>query len=72
MLKEIALLSLFGQPVIMYGGIFTLLLFLIVGIIGLVIHSGKSRISMSWHINLARLALVIGLIHAILGISLFF
>jgi len=71
MLAQIAFYKIIGIPLIVFGGGFTLLLLLIAGAIGTLIMKGKASVSVAWHINLARLALVLGIIHGVVGILLF-
>ncbi|MFA5022469.1 MAG: hypothetical protein WC508_05325 [Patescibacteria group bacterium] len=70
MLKQIALTMIFGKPLIVYGGLTTLLLLLITATIGLMIMKGK-KVPIAIHVWLARLTIVIAVLHAILGLSLF-
>jgi Na+/H+ antiporter NhaA len=71
MIAQIALTPFLGKPLIMYGGLMTLLLVLGAGILGMLILKGK-RIPLSFHIWLARLAILAALLHGILGLSLFY
>ena len=61
-----------GKPLIMWGGLLTFLLFLLAATVGYLIFHGKIKLSVNAHINLARVALLFGLIHAVIGILLFF
>ncbi|MFA6593977.1 MAG: hypothetical protein WCT16_01840 [Candidatus Buchananbacteria bacterium] len=72
MLSAIALMPIFGYPAVMYGGIITLILFLFVAIIGYRISKGKCKLPnpIKWHQTLAFLALVLAVIHGILGLSI--
>ena len=63
---------IFGKPLIVWGGIFTVILFILVFIIGLLLSSGKSPIDFKWHKRLAILAMASGLFHAIVGILIYF
>ncbi|HOX60706.1 MAG TPA: hypothetical protein PLV72_01715 [Candidatus Magasanikbacteria bacterium] len=71
MLAQFAFYKILGLPVIVYGGAFTLILLLVVGFLGTMIMKGKIHVSVAWHVNLARLALVLGIIHGVIGILLF-
>ncbi|MFA5124201.1 MAG: hypothetical protein WC473_00020 [Patescibacteria group bacterium] len=72
MLSSIALLPIFGYPAIMYGGIITFILFLLVALIGYRIFKGKCKLSnpIKWHQTMALLALILAVIHGILGLSI--
>ncbi|MFA6215500.1 MAG: hypothetical protein WC768_02955 [Patescibacteria group bacterium] len=71
MLRQIAFYPILGKPLIMYGGFVTLLLFITVAILGMLILKGK-KIPLKAHIWLARISIIVGLAHAILGLSLYF
>ena len=70
-LYKIALYKIFGLPIIAYGGIITLLLFLTVATMGMLIASGKTSIPLAWHMNLAKIAIVCALIHGLVGLLMF-
>ena len=72
MLSKIALSMLWGKPLIMYGGIFSLLLLLSVAIIGNMVLKNKGNVSVHTHVILARLFIILALLHAVLGLSIFF
>ena len=70
MLTNISLYQIFGFPLIMYGGLLTLIMILSVATLGYLIHSGKST-NIKLHIWLARITVVLALIHGVLGVLLF-
>ncbi|MFA6228090.1 MAG: hypothetical protein WC668_02785 [Patescibacteria group bacterium] len=72
MLSTIALMPIFGYPAIMYGGIITFILFLLVAFMGYRINKGKCRLPnpIKWHQTIALLALILAVIHGILGLSI--
>jgi len=71
MIKQIAMTLFLGKPLIMWGGLFTFLLFFLAAGVGYLTFHGKIKLSVNTHINLARIALLFGLIHAVIGILLF-
>ena len=71
MISQIALTKIFGLPVVAYGGMFTLLLILITGYVGHSLMKGEQKFSLKTHKNLFWLTLIIGIIHGIIGISIF-
>lgn len=71
MVASIALYKIFGLPVIAYGGMFTMLLLLIAAILGTMVLKGNTKISVKCHVNLARIALILGIVHGIVGVMLF-
>jgi hypothetical protein len=56
----------------MYGGIFTLLLMLSTATVGALNFKGISVIPFKWHPRLAITTITIAIIHAILGLSVYF
>jgi hypothetical protein len=67
-ISQIALTPFLGFPAVMWGGIFTLTLFVTVAIIGML---GANKVPHKYHVWLARTALFFGVIHGILGASIF-
>lgn len=64
MFEEITYLPIFGLPLIMYGGIATVLLLIATALVGYLTYTGKAKLPFSWHIWLAATTLVSGLGHA--------
>ena len=56
----------------MYLGIVTLLAFLITASIGVLIVKGIGRINFKWHKVMAVISIALAIIHATLGILLYF
>ncbi|MDD5181789.1 MAG: hypothetical protein PHC66_01300 [Candidatus Nanoarchaeia archaeon] len=76
MLQNISYFMIFGKPLIMYLGILVLLLFLTTASLGYMIFKGIKLngvpVKLNWHKAFAISAITLGLLHAILGILLFF
>lgn len=72
MIRNIALTLVFGQPLVMYGGIATLLLMLTTATVGYMNLHGKTVIPFKWHPRLALATIIVALIHGLFGLSLFF
>lgn len=72
MLENISYYLIFGKPLILYGGILTLISLLSTATIGMLNHNGKTNISMNYHFWLARITVAFALIHGILGILAYF
>lgn len=68
MFQQIAYYPIFGLPLIMYGGILTLLCLLSTAIIGYLNKRGIFVISMKWHFRLSFITVLLALIHGTLGI----
>lgn len=67
---------IFGKPLIMYIGILVFLLFITTATLGYMIFKGIKLngvpVKLNWHKAFAISAISLGVIHAILGILLFF
>lgn len=72
MISNIALTLLFGKPLIMYGGILTFLLMMSTVTVGILNSKGNFTIPFKWHPRLARVTVIIGILHAIFGLSIYF
>jgi hypothetical protein len=68
MFTEITYYMVFGLPLIVYGGIFTLLSFLATAIVAYGTRKGFLRVKVKWHYRLAFLSIAAGLFHAIFAI----
>jgi hypothetical protein len=71
MLANYALMPILGYPAIMYGGILVFILLLIVAIGGLGTVKGWFKMPVKVHSCIAFVAIILALIHAILGMSIF-
>ena len=71
MINTLALVSVLGLPLVAYGGIVTFLLILFTAVIGYLNFKGVSTIPFKWHPRLAVLTILLALIHAFLGLSIF-
>lgn len=73
MIKEIAYYLIFGKPLIFYFGVITLLSFLITATIGYInLKKGITKNLLSWHLIMATTSIILALLHALLGLSLYF
>jgi hypothetical protein len=59
-------------PVIMVAGSILFLCLIGIAVLGSMIMKGKGNIPLPWHINLARLTIVVALIHGFLAMAWFF
>jgi hypothetical protein len=65
-------MALFGWvtiPVIVGAGIVLFLCLIGTATLGFLIMKGKVRLSFSWHVNMARLTVVLAFIHATLAMG---
>jgi hypothetical protein len=67
-----ALFAWVTLPMIISAGIILFLCLIGTATLGVMIMKGKGNIPFSWHMNLARLTIVIALIHAFLAMAWFF
>jgi hypothetical protein len=72
MIHNIALVLFLGQPLVMYGGILTLLLLIFTAVVGILNFKGINTIPFRWHPRLALTTIIVAVIHAIFGMSIFF
>ncbi len=70
MFQQISYYLIFGKPLIMYLGIATLLAFFTAASFGYLTLKGKAKISQ--HFMAIKIAFALAIIHAILGIALYF
>lgn len=71
MLAKMALTTLGGLPLVVYGGALTLLLLLTAAVLSPLFLGGKYGIGRRWHMRLALVALVLAAAHGLLGLSIF-
>jgi len=71
MIQNIAYFLIFGKPLIMYIGIFTLLFVIFTATIGFLNYKGIKIIPFKWHLIFAILTIAFAVIHAIFGLSIF-
>jgi hypothetical protein len=68
MFTEITYHMVFGLPLIVYGGVFTLLLFLATAVVAYGSRKGFLQVDVKWHYRLAALAVAAGVFHAVFGL----
>ena len=71
MFESISYFQVLGIPLIIYLGVAAVVFFVITAVM-MMIPKKKSKEIFSWHRYVAFFALVVGVIHAILGISAYF
>lgn len=72
MINRLAYTLVLGQPVIMYGGIITLILLVTTAVVGYLNFKGIHVIPFRWHPRLAMVTIVIAIVHALFGLSSYF
>lgn len=72
MLREIATYLLFGKPLVLYGGLLTLLAFSLTAGFAYLKLRGKTSLPLRYHFHLAWISLLLALVHATLALSLYF
>jgi len=71
MVGTLALLPIFGLPLIVYLGVVTLSSFTFTAILGYYYHKGRPILAFKWHPTMAVISLALAVIHATLGLSIF-
>ena len=72
MINQIALSTLFGIPVVVYGGIFTLLAFSFTAYIGLTNHKHTDHhLPFVWHPTMVIVSFSFAVIHMVFALSIF-
>ncbi len=66
MIANPVLISIFGLPLYFYLGIVTLIALISTAILGLLFVKGKYGVRFSWHMNLAKITIVIAILHGTL------
>lgn len=72
MFQDITYYLIFGKPLIMYLGILTLLAFLFTASIAIMTMKGFRTIPFRWHPRCAALAIVLAVVHGLLGVLAYF
>jgi hypothetical protein len=72
MLQNITYFLIFGKPLIMYLGILTLLAFLFTASIAVMTMKGIRTIPFRWHPRCAVVAIILALVHGLLGLLAYF
>lgn len=72
MIYTIAITKVFGLPLVLYGGLITLLLVIFTATIGFLNFKRTSIIPFKWHPIFAIITVTVAIIHGILGLSFFF
>lgn len=71
LMRPIALYNILGLPLLAWSGLLVLALFLFIEYIGRRNIKGDLRIPVVWHPRLAILAILMAILHALFGLSLF-
>jgi len=71
-IRNISYFLIFGKPLILYGGILTLLSFLFTALISILNSKGNHTISFAWHKRIAIISICLGIIHGLMGILSYF
>lgn len=72
MVHTIATSMFWGKPLIMYGGLLTLILLLFTATVGFMNYRGVQIIPLPWHFRLALVVIAFALLHGIFGLSIYF
>lgn len=72
MITGVAYFLIWGKPVIMYSGILAMIFLLITATVGFLLFKGKLNWPIKRHGLFAFLTIILVLIHAVLGLSVYF
>jgi hypothetical protein len=72
MLEELTYFLILGKPLVMYLGILTLLAFLFTASIAIMNKKGIHIIPFRWHPRCAGAAILLALVHGLLGMLAYF
>lgn len=70
-IRQVALTQIFIFPLVVWLGVLTLGLFLIVFLVGMGLSTGKLNVPLKWHMRLAFIAVLSAVIHGAMALSLF-
>ena len=70
-MANIALTIFLGLPLVVWGGIFTFFLLLFTATVGFLNFNKIETIPFKWHPWLALATIIVAIIHAIFGLSIF-
>jgi len=70
MIQKIAFFLIFGQPLIIYVGMITMICILFTATVGLLNYKGIKVIPFKWHIIFAVTTITLALAHAFFGLSI--
>lgn len=71
MIAQIVYFLIFGKPIIFHTGILTLVFFLLAALIGYLNFRGIRTIPFKWHPRVVAIAILLGFIHGLLGLSIY-
>ena len=71
MFREFTLHPILGIPAIAWGGLFTLILLIITASIAVMNMKGNTAIPVKWHFILARITIILAIIHGVLAFLAF-
>ena len=72
MIHQIAIYTLFGLPLVVYGGIMTFISFLFTATIGFTNYRNIRFVSFKWHPIMVIISFVLAMIHMIFAFSITF
>jgi hypothetical protein len=72
MIHELAYTLVWGKPLIMYGGIATLLSFMFTAVIGFLNFHGNHKIPFKWHPRMVIISFILAFGHGLMGLSVYF
>jgi hypothetical protein len=71
MINDLIYYPIVGVPFIVFLGMITIFMFCLTAFIAIMKRKGEIKLSIKWHFKLAYLSILLGIIHAILGLMLY-
>ena len=71
MIHTLAYTLIFGKPLIMYAGLVTFVMLLFTATVGALNFKGIVIIPFRWHPRLAIITIILAIVHAFFGLSVF-
>ena len=68
MINQIAYIVILGKPLILWGGLITLISLIFTALISILNNRGNHKIPFKWHPIMARVTIAFALIHGSLGL----
>lgn len=69
MIRTIGYTMILGKPLILWGGVVTLICLLITAGISILNNRGNHKIPFQWHPRMAKVTIVLGILHGVMGLA---
>jgi len=72
MFEEVSYYMILGKPLLMYLGVLTLFFLLVTASIAVLNKRGIAKIPIQWHFRMAKLTILLALVHGLFGVLAYF